>query len=783
MNRSLLFYSHALIAVGLSFMVNVCAADPPPTKADFVRQIRPVLAANCFSCHGTDEEKREAKLRLDIRASAIAVRDGKRAIVGGKSNESEAYRRIKSADPDEQMPPPDSGHKLTADQIALIGRWIDQGAEYTRHWSFVKLVQVALPKVKNGAWPRNAIDHFVLARLETSGLAPEEEADRYGLIRRLYLDLIGLPPTPQEADRFAADKSVDAYEKVVDRLLQSKRFGEHWARMWLDLARYADTKGYEKDQPRNIWRYRDWVIDALNADMPYDQFTIEQLAGDLLPSPTSDQLLATAFHRNTMTNDEGGTDNEEFRIAAVKDRVDTTMQVWMGLTMGCAKCHSHKYDPITQREYYQFFSFFNQTEDSDRGDDGPRAPTPTNAQQMQLDELKQKLAAILKAADDEESKKQSAAIEKQIGGLQKQFIKTPIMRELPENKRRKTHTHVRGNFLQKGDEVQSGVPAAFGRLPKDAATNRLGVARWLLDVENPLTARVAVNRFWARLFGSGLVETEEDFGTQGLLPTHPRLLDWLAIQFRDPLGWSMKELCKTIVMSATYRQSAKISAAKQASDPDNRLFSRARRFRLPAETVRDQSLAASGLLSAKIGGPSVMPPQPPGVWRTTYSNLKWKTSAGEDRHRRALYTFLRRTSPYPSLISFDAGSREVCLIRRVRTNTPLQALITLNDPVYVEAACALAGRMMMEGGDDDASRARHGFRLVLIRLPSDKEVARLLKLHEIALADFRKNTDAATSLLRAANQAVAEETDAAELAAWSVVASVLLNLDETLMRD
>ncbi len=765
-------------------------ANSAADRVDFARQVQPILSANCYACHGPDASQREAELRLDVRDDAVAARDGQRAIVPGKSRDSEVFRRITTEDADEKMPPPDSGHKLTAEQIALVTRWIDQGAEYTQHWSFVKPVRAALPKVKATDWPRNPIDYFVLAKLEAAGLAPEPEADRYTLNRRLSLDLTGLPPTPAEVEQFVNDPSADAYEKLVDRLLASDRYGEHWARMWLDLARYADTKGYEKDQPRDIWRYRDWVIDALNADMPYDQFTIEQLAGDLLPSATTDQILATAFHRNTMTNDEGGTDNEEFRIAAVKDRVDTTVQVWMGLTMGCAKCHSHKYDPITQREYYQFLAFFNQTEDADRGDDAPRIPTPTRQQQTRLKELRDELNELRQSSAPETPEpaavklnEQIGAIEKKIADLEKQIVRTPVMRELPENRRRNTHVHVRGNFLQPGDEVTPDVPQAFGPLPNGAPHNRLGVAQWLVDANNPLTARVAVNRFWARLFGSGLVETEEDFGSQGTPPSHAELLDWLAVEFRGPLAWSMKGLCKTIVMSATYRQSSRIDTSKLEADPQNTLLSRGQRFRLPAETVRDQALAAAGLLSAKIGGPSVMPPQPPGVWRTTYSTLKWTTSAGEDRHRRALYTFWRRTSPYPSLLTFDAGSREVCMIRRVRTNTPLQALVTLNDPVYVEAAAALGQRIMGEAGPDAAARATYGFQLVLIRPAKPEETSRLVALHESALRKFREDGAAATALIQAANQTVSMDSDTAEWAAWTVVGSCLLNLDETLMRN
>lgn len=781
--------------------MNLARADEP---VDFTRDVRPLLSATCFACHGPDDQTREADLRLDRREDALARHEDRAAIVPGDLNGSELYLRITTDDADLRMPPPDSGHELTVEQIAVIGRWIEQGAEYSQHWSFVKPVRPELPGVKDSELIKNPIDAFILAKLDEHQLSFSSEADRYTLIRRLSLDLTGLPPTPEEAGAFARDESPEAYERLVDRLLESKSFGEHWARMWLDLARYADTKGYEKDQPREIWRYRDWVIEALNADMPYDQFTIEQLAGDLLPDATSQQQLATAFHRNTMTNDEGGTDNEEFRVLAVKDRVDTTMQVWMGLTMGCAKCHSHKYDPITMHEYYQFFAFFNQTEDADRPDDSPRVPTPTVEQEEVRDRLAEQLLVARKETQRSPMKQEPAssdtpqesseaeanpapdieALEKQIAALDEQISKTPIMRDLAANRQRQTFIHVRGNFLEPGDEVHSGVPEAFGPLHDGVPQNRLGVAKWLVHPDNPLTARVAVNRVWARIFGLGIVETEEDFGSQGIPPSHPELLDWLAIEFRDSLGWSMKQLCKTIVMSATYRQSSLIGAKQQEADPRNQWLSRAPRFRLPAETVRDQALSVSGLLSSKMLGPSVMPPQPAGIWQTTYSQLHWATSEGEDRYRRGLYTFLRRTSPYPSMLMFDAGSREVCLIRRVRTNTPLQALVTLNDPVYVEAAGGLARRVIMEASEADvASRVDRAFRLVLVRPPTEPEVARLVDFYESALADLSADAAAVESLLESANVNSQESANKNELAAWIVVANALLNLDETLMRN
>ncbi|MEX0718217.1 MAG: PSD1 and planctomycete cytochrome C domain-containing protein [Planctomycetaceae bacterium] len=753
--------------------------------------MRPILAANCFACHGPDEGDRQGGLRLDGRDSAIE----KQAIVPGKPDESELLRRVLSDDEFTVMPPADSGKSLTAAQKETLRRWIAAGAEYETHWSFAPLRRAALPAVENDARLRNEIDRFVLARLEARGLSLSPEADRHALARRLSLDLIGLPPTPEQADAFANDSSLDAYEKFVDELLASPRFGEHWARSWLDLARYADSKGYEKDRPRTMWRYRDWVIDAFNADMPFDRFTIEQLAGDLLPEATVEQQLATAFHRQTMSNDEGGTDDEEFRVLAVKDRVDTTMQVWMGLTMGCAKCHSHKYDPISHEEYYAFYALFDQSEDADRSDDRPKLATPTATQRERLDELTRELRELRAEAEADaadgigedpppgaNAEDRIATLEKEEKALRAATPQTLVMVELPRDKRRTTRIHNRGNFLDPGEPVEPAVPAAFGSLPDDVPADRLAVARWLVSADNHLTPRVAVNRVWGRLFGIGLVETEEDFGSQGTPPSHPELLDWLAAEFRDAHAWSHKKLLKTIVTSATYRQSSRVDPRAKKIDVRNRLLAYAPRFRLSAEAIRDQALASAGLLSEKTHGPSVMPPQPEGIWRAVYSGEKWRTSPGEDRHRRGLYTYWRRTSPYPSMIAFDAGSREVCLLRRVRTNTPLQALVTLNDPVYIEAAATLARRMVSEA-DDAESRAVRGFRLTVVRPPDEVEAARLVDLYETALAKYRDDPAAAKEIVSHSEGPLPKGVSIEELATWTAVANVLLNLDEALMRN
>ena len=740
------------------------------------RDVRPILAEHCFACHGRDEEARKADLRLDEKTIAVEAN----AVVPGEPDDSELIRRIFSEDADEAMPP--TGHAPLSDQQKQVLRdWIEQGAKYESHWAFLPPELPKIPSVPREMvnWPRNVIDNFIAVKLDDASLFPSREASTHTLIRRLYLDLIGLPPTPQEVGAFFDDKSGNAYENLVDRLLESPHFGEHWARIWLDLARYADTKGYEKDRHRDMWRFRDWVINAYNDDLPYREFTRLQLGGDLIPNATTDQILATAFHRNTMTNDEGGTDDEEFRTIAVKDRVDTTMQVWMGLTMGCAKCHSHKYDPISQHDYYRFFAFFNQTEDADRGDEAPKLKTPTAREQTQIAKLKAQIGVAT------EDKDQSESLKKKLDDLEKAVVSTPIMRELSTDKQRTTQVHIRGNFLDKGEEVTAAAPSSFGGWPEEAPLNRLGVAEWLTDETNPLTARVAVNRVWARLFGIGLVETEEDFGTQGAYPSHPDLLDFLANAFQHDFEGSHKQLCKFIVMSATYRQSSKVTADAAKLDPRNRLLSHAPRFRLPGETVRDQALVAAGLLTRELGGPSVMPPQPPGVWKTTYSTAKWKAATGKNRYRRGIYTYWRRTSPYPSMLTFDAGSREVCLVRRIRTNIPLQALVTMNDPVFVEASGALA-KLVLQIPDDNDGRMVNAFQRALVRAPTAGEVDRLMKVLAEARAEFEADPKAASELSDAARVHIGGLepgiTDA-DLAAWTMVANVLLNLDETLMRN
>ena len=741
-------------------------------KIDFNRDIRSILSNNCFACHGPDEASREADLRLDITEGAAHV------ITAGNPDASELIRRITAGD-EERMPPPDSGKQLTPAQIELVRRWIRQGAAYQRHWAYVKPVRPAVPEVSDPAWPKNDVDRFILARLDREGLKPSPAADRYALVRRVSLDLTGLPPAIEEIDRFVNDPAPDAYERLVDRLLASEAYGEHWARVWLDLARYADSGGYVSDDPREIWAWRDWVIRAINANQPFDQFTVEQIAGDLLPQPTEEQIIATAFHRNTPTNTEGGTDDEEFRNVAVVDRVNTTMTVWMGTTMACAQCHDHKYDPLSQKEYFGLFAFFNNTEDADLPDEKPLHSFFTAEQRQQRSRWEAEIAELEEKTRSKEEDETLVAVKKRLAEMKPHTV--PILRELPAERRRTTRIHHRGNFLDPGAEVAEGVPAVFHPLPGDAPRNRLALARWLVDQDNPLTARVTVNRHWQEVFGTGLVASSDDFGTQGELPSHPELLDWLATELVAK-GWDLKYLNRLLVTSAAYRQSSRVTAELLEQDPDNRLLARGPRFRLSAEAIRDQALSVSGLLSGTMYGPAVRPPQPSfGLSAAFGRTMDWKDSEGEDRYRRGIYTSWRRTNPYPSMVTFDAPNRELCTARRPRTNTPLQALVTLNDPVYVEAAQALARRLLREAGESPESKIRHAFRLCLARHPGDAEVARLAQLHQQAVERFRKNPANAQLMATKPLGSAPPEADIPDLAAWTVVANVLLNLDEVVM--
>jgi hypothetical protein len=777
------------LAVACAVSLVMSASAEPPI--DFNRDIRPILSNNCLKCHGPDAAERKGGangLRLDVKDDALQDLGGYAAIVPGKPEASELVTRITAADPDVQMPPRGSGKSLTRAEIQRLTEWVRQGAPYAKHWSYEPPVRPAVPTVKNTTWPRNDVDRFILSRLEAEGLQPLGVADRYTLIRRLSLDLTGLPPKWDDVQRFVNDDGPNAYAQLVDRLFQQPSYGEHWARLWLDLARYADSAGYADDPPRTIWAYRDYVIRAFSRNLPFDQFTIEQIAGDLLPNPTEDQLIATAFHRNTLTNNEGGTNDEEFRNVAVVDRVNTTFAVWMGTTINCAQCHSHKYDPITQEEFFQVFAILNQSEDADRKDESPLHELWKPADLARRNALQ---AEVNRLGPDGEPASAWRAVEvarlrRALNGV-KPITTVPVMRELAADKQRRTQVQRRGNYLDVGAEVAPGVPAVFGSPPGTEPINRMALAKWLVDRRNPLTARVMVNRLWEQVFGIGLVATSEEFGSQGDLPSHPELLDWLAVEFMDS-GWNVQHILKLLVTSAAYRQSSKVSRSLGSDrdtydlDPDNRLLARGPRFRMSAEMIRDQALAVSGLLSPKMYGPPVKPHQPKlGVNAAFGSGIDWQTSDGEDKYRRALYTTWRRSNPYPSMATFDAPNREVCTLRRARTNTPLQALVTLNDPVYIEAAQALARNIIRADGST-AEKAARGLEWSLSRPATPAECDRLAGLYDAAKAKLISSPENAKKIATIPLGPAPEGIDVVDLAAWTVVANAVLNLDEVFMR-
>jgi len=852
MSKIVTIFFWAVLPVFIVFSVRAGDAPKLPpaatVKVDFARDIEPIFASRCYECHG--DKKSKSGFRLDTKARALQGGDsGLPFFVPGNSSKSQIILRVAGLVKDDEIMPA-MGERLTAQQIGLLEAWIDQGATWPEtakktHWAYVKPVRPTLPKVKRSRWIRNPIDTFILARLESEKLKPSPEADRVTLIRRASLDLTGLPPSLAEVDTFVADQRKEAYERLVDRLLASPHYGEKWARLWLDLARYADSHGYEKDPPRSMWPYRDWVINAFNQNMPFDQFTVEQIAGDMLPNATRDQKIASGFNRNTMINTEGGVDPEQSRVETIVDRVNTTATVWLGSTLGCAQCHTHKYDPFTLKEYYQMFAFLNNA-------DEPEMAVPSAAQEAREKQLSSEVAGLeteLKKATPELTVAQ-AAWEKKVSdqlarslvpvtgtnkpasapdvptnilyivkvagagrtapqrdaitdyfrsqapelktvrdrlaelrkaqeALKKEFPTTLVMQERAQP--RETHVLPRGNFLNPGEKVAPGVPAVLPSLPKGQPANRVTLAHWLVSPENPLTARVTVNRFWEQVFGRGLVETVEDFGTQGERPTHPELLDWLATEFVRQ-GWDMKALLRLMVTSATYRQSSRSTPELIERDPYNRLYARGARFRVPAETVRDIALQASGLLSPKIGGPSVFPYQPDGIWTQLYSTDQWVVSKGADKYRRGIYTFWRRTSTYPAFMSFDAPSRELICPRRQRSDTPLQALTTLNDPSFVEAAQALARRVLQESKGNARADANYAFRLCEARSPRSKETKRLVALYEQELAQFKLDPSAAQKMATGDLGKPPAGVNVEELAAWTVVANVLLNLDETITK-
>lgn len=751
---------------------------PNRESISFNREVRPIFNAKCLSCHGGVKEMGGFSLLIEEDAFQN-TESGKQAIVRGNHQASELYKRLIHKDVEMRMP--FEGAPLSQKEINTITQWIDEGAKWEKHWAYIPPDKnLTLPQVKNKAWPQNGIDHFVLNKLEVNDIAPNVKAEKSTLIRRVYLDLIGLPPTLEAAKNYLEDDSEQGFEKVVDSLLAAPHFGEHWAAMWLDLARYGDSQGYQKDiVRRHIWRYRDWVIHAFNQDLSFDQFTIQQLAGDLLPNPSENQLLATAFHRNTNTNTEGGTDDEEFRTYAVMDRLATTFEIWQGMTMSCVQCHSHPYDPILHKEYYQGLAFFNNTADTDRGDEFPRKKILSPGEKLKLAALKKEIAT---ARDNKDTL--SPTYVKQITAMEAiQPVGVPVMVELHSDSSRITQIFEKGNWLVKGETVHPDVPHILPPLKDNYPPNRLGLSQWLVDGDNPLTARVIVNRFWERIYGQGLVVTTEDFGTQGDKPLHQDLLDWLALRFEKTHKWSVKQLLKDIVMSATYQQSSVVSPTKLKKDFDNRLFTRGGRFRLSAEQVRDQALVVSGLINRKVYGPSVMPFMPDGVYSVIRHAHRWQTSEDGEAYRRGIYTFWRKTSPYPSMVTFDVPSREFCVSRRVRTNTPLQAMITLNDPVYMEAAKGLAHLLLNSHPFEDGvathtmkQQIKEGYYRLFYRHPKESELATLFEFYQKTLTAYRKDNKAVKELIPN------EQSASSEFAALVNLSNVLLNLDEFLMK-
>ena len=760
---------------------------PPAAKADdlldFNRDIRPILSNHCFPCHGPDAKTRQAKLRLDVRRQAIE----KGAVVPGQPRASELLSRIEHSDQVKRMPPATTGKTLTPAQKNKLQHWIAEGANYDTHWAWVPPVRPAIPAGKNVAWPRNQIDYFILSQLEQVGLTPSPEASRSTLIRRLSLDLTGLPPSLEEVESFINSSSEHDYNDLVERLLASTRFGERMAQHWLDLARYADSDGYHDDTNRSMWPYRDYVISSFNQNKPFDTFTREQIAGDQIPDATREQKVGSAFHRNGPTSSEGGANPDEYRIKYAVDRVNTTAAVWLGVTLQCAECHDHKFDPFSQREFYQFMAFFDQVPGNHlfRGLYAPPSITlPSVDQSNQLTKLEAVVTKLEKKDENEEEENntQLMAAKKE----RDEFRDTiPQLRVMQDSEiQQPTHVLVRGDFRQPAERVHPGVPAVFPPLP-EVTSPRLALAEWLVSADNPLPARVIVNRFWAMLFGRGIVKTAEDFGSQGEPPSHPKLLDWLALEFITS-GWDVKHLLKYIVTSSTYRQSSAANAEQWRADPENRLLARGARFRLPAEMIRDNALYISGLLKEKIGGPSAKPYQPSGLWKEmSYGNSSGKgyqQDHGDNLYRRGIYTFWKRSILYPAFAIFDAPNREECTVRRPRTNTPLQAFVTLNSTAFVEAARVFAERILREElGPED--RIDLAMEIALARSPSAVEKETLQGLLADMKAHYQTEPDEACRIIAVGEWPVATDFSPVTLAAWTSVAQAILNLDETQTKE
>jgi hypothetical protein len=743
---------------------NQPAEEEIPDTVSYNFNIRPIFSDKCFKCHGPDANKREAGLRLDIPEEAFkALQDNPKAhaLVAGDPSSSEVYLRITSDDSTQMMPPPASNLKrLTGYETDLIKKWIKQGAKYEKHWAFIPPKAAPLPKVNNTSWPKNQIDFFVLSNLEKKNIDPNPEADKERLLKRVSLDLTGLPPSLQLMDSFLADNSANAYEKVVDKLLQSPAYGEKMTLHWLDVARYADSHGYQDDNYRSQWPWRDWVIHAFNENLPYDKFITWQLAGDLMPNGTKEQLLATGFNRNHKITEEGGVIDEEYRISYVTDRTNTFGKALLGVTMECAHCHDHKYDPFSQKEYYQLFAFFNNV--NEKGITSVVGGPETYAKKPMMQITNEDVRSILKFVNKPDTNK----------------LIVSVMGDTV----RKTFLLKRGNYDALGEEVQPGTPKAILPFPTSYPKNRLGLAEWLLNKQNPLTARVFVNQQWQEIFGRGIVKSAGDFGMQGDLPKNAALLDWLSVDFRDH-GWDMKRLVKQMVMSATYRQSAVMSAEKLKLDPNNELLSYSSRSRLPAELVRDVVLASSGLLNKSIGGPSVNPYQPPGLWEMASSGrgqlATYKQVHGPNLYRRGMYTLIKRTVPPASMGIFDASNRDQCEVGRLRTNTPLQALVMMNDPTVLEAARVLAAELLSKN-TPVKDKVYKAFRVIVCRKPNEKEMTLLTGYYQ----DELKKTDSKTAakLLSVGEYPMPDNVDKVKLAAMMKVIAMLYNLEETIVK-
>ncbi len=770
---------HVFAAV---FVVASAANGQEARKIEFNRDIRPILSNHCFVCHGPDNNLRKAKLRLDDEKDTHA-----KVLTKGEPLVSEMFTRLVTDDPQKKMPPK-SKKQLTKAEIQLIHDWIEQGAKYESHWSLITPRKHDLPKIKNGDWVRNDIDRFVLARLVKEGVAPAPEADKRTLIRRLSFDLVGLPPTPEEVEAFIADTNPNAYDKVVDRLLKSKHFGERMAVHWLDVVRYADTAGYHSDNNRDVWMYRDWVIDAFNTNKPFREFAVEQLAGDLLPNATNEQKIASGHNRLLQTTQEGGSQPKEYTAKYAADRVRNFSTAWLGMTLGCTECHDHKYDPFTMKEFYQLASFFADVQETAVGQQA-ETPILTPMQKEKIKKLDEEIAEFMKkiaALPKEEVKAAQAKLaqmQKQKAAVQKSMPATLITTSVAP---RMVRVLPRGNWLDdKGEIVAPAVPVALHAMKVDKEkkrASRLDLANWLVSPENPLASRVFVNRLWMLYLGQGIVKTADDFGALGTWPTHPELLDWLALDF-DTNGGDIQRAIRQIVTSATYRQSSKGTPELRQRDPYNQLLARQGRFRVEAEFVRDNALAISGLLVGKVGGPSVKPYQPAGYWRyLNFPTREWANDKGESQYRRGLYTFWQRTFLQPSLLAFDASTREECTVERPRSNTPQQALVLLNDPTYVEASRVFAERVV-RSRKNTTERIQIAFQIALQRQANAGEVKVLSDLYEQHRKHFDANVKDTQALLGIGYTPAAKELANAELAAWTSVTRVILNLHETITRN